>query len=168
MGFSVFGTIIAVLTMLPSFTFFIFFPPVNKPSGTQAHEPLPLTILERLGQAACLILLIISRSWFDTRSFDIWLALCIACLLVYYGLWIRYLINGRNYVLLYKPLQFIPVPMAVFPVAVFAFAAVWGQSIWLGIAAVLFGSGHIPISVMNSRLADGNSDTSDSGTNIVK
>ena len=167
MGFSVFGTIIVVLTMLPSLVFFIFFPPVNKPSGTQAHEPLPLTILERLGQAACLILLVILRNWFDTRRFDIWLALSIACLLVYYGLWIRYLIKGRNYALLYKPLLFIPVPLAVIPVAVFAFAAVWGQSLWLGIAAVLFGSGHIPISVMNSRLS-GNSDTSDSGTNIVK
>ena len=162
MGFSVFGTIIAVLTMLPSFTFFIFFPPVNKPSGAQAYEPLPLTILERLGQAACLIMLVISHDWFDTRSFEIWLALSIACLLFYYGLWIRYLARGRDYALLYKPLLFIPVPMAVFPVAVFAFAAVWGQSIWLGIAAATFGSGHIPISVMNSRLTVGNSDTSDS------
>ena len=165
MGFSVWGTIIAVLTLLPSFTFFLFFPPVGKPSVSQRREPLSLTILERVGQAGCLVVLVISKGWFDTRSFDVWLALCIVCLLVYYGLWIRYLSHGRDYALLYKPLLFIPVPMAVFPVAVFGFAAVWGQSIWLGIAAALFASGHVPISVMNSRLTV---DTSDPGTNATK
>jgi hypothetical protein len=151
MGFSVLGTIIAVITMLPSLTFFVFLPPVNKPHAPQKSGPLPLTVLERIGQAACLIVLIISRDYFNTRKWDIWLTLCIVCLLIYYGLWIRYVARGRDYALLWKPLLFIPVPMAVFPAAVFIFAAIWGQSVWLGIAAALFASGHIPISLQNFR-----------------
>ncbi len=151
MGFSVVGTIIAVLSILPSIIFFAFFPPVNKSDGAQSPEPLSLTLLERVGQTGCLIILVISHKWFDMRSFDIWLALVIACLLVYYGLWIRYFSQGRHFVLLYKPFLFVPVPMAVFPIAAFGFAAVWGQSIWLGIAAALFAAGHIPISLLNVR-----------------
>lgn len=166
MGFSVFGTIIAALTMLPSITFFVFFPPVNKPTA-QVHEPLPLVLLERVGQIACLFLLVVSRNWFDTQDFNVWLALCISCLLAYYGLWIRYVIRGRDYALLYQPLFFIPVPMAVFPAAVFGFAAAWGHSAWLGIAATLFSAGHIPISMINSRSLHSSLSESSAGTKMI-
>jgi hypothetical protein len=76
-----------------------------------------------MGQAPCLILLVISKGNFYMRMMGVWIWLYATCLLVYYGLWARYLLKDREYSLLWKPPLFIPAPMAVFPVAAYSFAA---------------------------------------------
>jgi len=68
--------------------------------------------------------------------------MCI-CLAVYYGLWVRYFVEGREFSSLSQPLAFIPGPMAVFPILYFLFAALWFGSILSVVLLGVFAIGHI-------------------------
>lgn len=150
MGFSVPGTIIAAAMLLPNI-FYLFFPPQNVPQGKR-DAGLFFTILERIGEIALIVLLIVSHDAFENKAINIWAILMIVCIAVYYVLWLRYFLKGRQSALLTRPLLAFPIPMAVFPVFAFAFASVWGNSFLLLAAAAVFTLGHIPNSLHNARL----------------
>lgn len=140
MGFSLIGLAISIIIFAPNLLAIIL-PPKDVPKAKDAH--IVFTILERLGQAGCMILPSISQAWFANKPIDIWFILGALCIIAYYGLWIRYAVKGQYFSLLFKPLAFIPIPMAIFPVLAFGFAAIWGQSIWVGIAAAVLAIGHL-------------------------
>lgn len=140
MGFSLIGTLIAISVFAPNFLM-IMFPPKNVPDHLKSEEMI-YTILERIGQVGCIGILVISKDNFQNLKFSIWVVLIVLSIAAYYCLWIRYVVMGRKYILLWEPLMGIPIPMAVFPVCTFGFAAIWGNSIWLGIAVVCFSIGH--------------------------
>ncbi|WP_339317674.1 hypothetical protein [Paenibacillus sp. FSL R10-2734] len=141
MGFSLLGTIMALIILAPSLLI-IKFPPENVPAGVRDTGPV-YTILERVGQLGCIGILAISKDSFQHVKFGIWATLIILFIAVYYGLWIRYIVKGRQFKLLWDPLGFIPIPMAVLPVCAFGLAAIWGKSIWLSIAVVCLAIGHL-------------------------
>lgn len=133
------GAIIIGLSLLPSIIM-AFLPPINLP---ETKGKIVLTVFETVGRIAIMVILLFSKKSFD-RKIDIWFVLmCIFGLLYYIG-WIRHFCFGRTYELLYKPMFFIPVPLAFFPIMAFAFAAIWGRSIPLGIAVLVMAVGHIP------------------------
>lgn len=140
MGFSVTGLVIAAVLFAPNILFFVF-PPRHVPKGFKSAG-LFFTICERVGQAACTILLMFSANPYQTAFVDVWFVFMAACIAVYYGLWIRYFIGGREFTLAFHPLWLVPVPMAIFPILAFGFAAVWVQSLWLGVSTALLAVGH--------------------------
>lgn len=140
MGFSIIGLRIAVFIFLPNLLF-VLFPPKNVPAGLK-DAGIIFTVLERIGQAGCLVILIISEVNYQNANIDIWFILMALCIILYYSLWIRYVAKGHDFSLGFKPLLFLPIPMAVFPVFAFLFAALWGESIYLGTAVVLLAIGH--------------------------
>jgi len=145
MGFSLIGTVIVVLMLLPSIIFFSKFPPKNVPQDMK-NAPVLFTIMERIGQIGCFTILVISKDYFQISKINIWTVLMLVCMIVYYCLWIRYVIKGQDSYLLCKPLLFIPIPLAVFPVCVFGFSALWRNSVWLGIATCILAIGHLTVS----------------------
>jgi hypothetical protein len=66
----------------------------------------------------------------------------VLCIIAYYSLWIRYVIKGKDFSLCFKPLGLLPIPMAIFPVFAFGFAALWEKSIYLGLAVIILAIGH--------------------------
>jgi hypothetical protein len=90
-----------------------------------------------------MLLLVISETNFEETNINIWFFLMIVCISFYYFLWIRYFVQGRTYSTAFKPLGYIPIPMAIFPVLAFGFAAIWGKSIWLGLSVIILAFGHI-------------------------
>lgn len=140
MGFSLIGTILAMSIFAPNLLM-IKFPPKNVPNNIK-NEGIIHTLLERIGQVGCIGILVTSRDHFQNLKFNLWAVLIALSIAAYYCLWIRYVVKGQDYKLLWEPVWYIPIPMAVFPVCAFGFAAVWGNSIWLGIAAVCFAIGH--------------------------
>lgn len=146
MKFSLLGLLIGAVILLPNL-FMIFVPPVGMPQGLRDGH-IALTIAENIGRAAVFVILILfsSKAIAIARA-DGWLVLLCVCVAVYYGLWIRYAVRGGDFSLLFRPLWGIPVPMAVFPAAVFLLAAVWMRSLPLAIAAGIFGVAHIIISL---------------------
>lgn len=142
-NFSFIGLIIVVLSLLPSIIM-AFLPPTNV---IETKGKIALSVFETIGRIAVIAILLFSKKSFDRKT-DIWFILmCIFGLLYYIG-WIRYFFFGRTFDLLYKPLWFIPVPLAIFPIMAFAFAAIWGRNIPLGIAVIIMAIGHIPQSFM--------------------
>lgn len=66
------------------------------------------------------------------------------CTAIYYSFWIRYVIKGRDFLLLFEPFGILPIPMAIFPVTALAIAALWSKSILISIIMVLiFAIGHL-------------------------
>ncbi len=140
MGFSIVGLFIAASIYIPNLLFIIF-KPQNVPKGLKDAGIL-YTALERIGQVGSLIILIISKDNYEGLNINIIFILMILCIISYIFLWVRYIIKGHNFLLLFKPLVLIPIPMALFPVFALGFASLWGTSIYLGVFVVLFASGH--------------------------
>ena len=140
MGFSIEGLLLVIAVLLPNLLVIVF-PPQNVPEGPK-DAGIVLTVLERIGQAGCFLLPPLSKDYFKAVAVDVWFILTLISIAVYISLWIRYAFK-RDYEYLFKPLLFIPVPMAVFPVCAFAFMAVWIQSLWLGLAVLVLGIGHL-------------------------
>lgn len=140
MGFSFIGLLIAIFIFFPNILFVIF-PPKNIPDNLKDAGYI-FTLLERIGQVGCLVILTMSNDNFKNISINIWFVLMAICIIFYYGLWIRYVIKGHEFSLAFKPLMFIPIPMAVFPVFAFGFAALWGKSIYLIVAVAILAIGH--------------------------
>ena len=67
---------------------------------------------------------------------------------LYYIGWAKYFLNGRDYALLFSPLFFIPIPLAVFPILSFLLVSIVLRSYPLLIATIVFSIGHIPISYL--------------------
>ncbi len=146
MRFSLIGLLISAGILLPNLLMVVI-PPVGMPTGLSDGH-FALTIAENLGRAAVFVILILfTGNKIAAARVDVWLILLCVCAAVYYGLWIRYAVRGGDFSLLFRPLWGIPVPMAVFPAAVFLLAAVWMRSLPLGIAAGVFGVAHVIISL---------------------
>ncbi|MBY3622535.1 hypothetical protein HGO21_23730 [Acinetobacter sp. CUI P1] len=150
MGFSLLGTLMALILLAPSMIM-IKFPPENVPAGVRDAGSV-FIILERIGQLGCIGILAISKDNFQHVKFGILAALIVLFIMIYYGLWIRYIVKGQQFKLLWDPLVFIPIPMAVIPVCAFGLAAIWGKSIWLSLAVVCLAIGHLANSWQSYKL----------------
>jgi len=146
MEFSILGTILAAVLLAPSLLFAVL-PPQDKPAATPA-VPALLVGVERAGQAACLVALVFSGT---AVGQDLFLILTLAAIAAYYCVWLRYFLGGRSFALAFGPLWSVPVPLAILPVLAFLFAGLWSGSIWLLLAALLLGIGHIPASWLRAR-----------------
>lgn len=142
MGFSFIGLAVALGIFAPTLLLAAF-PPREVPTGGVRDARWPWVLAERLGQAGCIILTVFSGGRFSLAQRPLWLVLMLFCIAVYVTLWARYLFKGRALGRLYRPLYILPVPMAVFPVLAFGFAALWGGYALLGAAALVPGVGHI-------------------------
>ncbi|SDF47463.1 hypothetical protein SAMN04488542_11185 [Fontibacillus panacisegetis] len=145
MGFSIIGTIIAVVILLPSIIFFIKFPPRHA-AEEKSKLPKIFELLEKIGQMGCIVSLVISKDFFLIEKANYFTMLMVICIALYYALWIAYAIKDGEFSVMLKPLLFIPIPGAVLPVCAFVFAALWGQCIWLGASAIILAVGHCTIS----------------------
>ena len=138
--------IIPALVLLPNLVFFSV-KPVNV-FVPFLKEPIILVVLKRIGQITAFI-----GPLFFAVSFNGWpekiaAGFMAVMLLLYYFCWIRFFSRKREYRWLFEPLFFIPVPMAVFPIAYFLLGAGIMHSLPLLAAGVVFAAGHIPVSLL--------------------
>lgn len=150
MVFSLIGFLIALSIFLPNLTFVIF-PPKRVPKVITSAGFI-FTLLERIGQIGCISILVLTRGNYST--INIWFILMVICIAIYYLLWLRYIIKGQDLIWCFKPLSFIPIPMALFPVLAFLLAALWGMSLYLGIATIMLAIGHIANSYHTYKLLE--------------
>ena len=92
---------------------------------------------------------LVSREPVNVRS--IWLYLAALFLLLYYAVWIRYFVNGREVALLHRAFLFVPMPLAVFPVLYYLCAAVWLRNIPATVIMAIFGAPHLTVSLQSFR-----------------
>ena len=148
-SFSWIGLVIFALPMLINIVY-VMFPPAGKAEQTSAVTHW-VEIVEQISRIAYLfaVTLLVSRDKLGFRSG--WLYLAAAFLVLYYAVWLRYFIGGREIVLLSRSFLFVPLPLAVFPVLYFLCAAIWLHNLPAAIIMVIFGAAHLAVSLQSFR-----------------
>ena len=148
-SFSWIGLVIFALPMLINIAY-VMFPPAGK-----AEQPAAVThwieIVEQISRIAYLfaVTLLVSRETLSFRS--VWFSLAAVFLVLYYAVWLRYFMGGREIALLSRSFLFVPMPLAVFPVLYFLCAAIWLHNIPAAIIMVIFGAAHLTVSIQSFR-----------------
>lgn len=143
-SFSWIGLVVFALPMLINLVYAAF-PPAGEP-----QPPAPVTrwveIVEQASRIAYLLAVtfLVSRTPVSVRS--TWFFLAVAFLLLYYAVWIRYFVFGRDVALLERMFLFVPMPLAVFPVLYFLCAALWLHNVPAAVLMVIFGAAHLTVS----------------------
>ena len=138
------GLVVFALPMLINIAY-VMFPPVGKAEQAAAVTHW-IAIVEQISRIAYLfaVTLIVSRDKLSFRSG--WLYLAAAFLFLYYAMWLRYFMSGREISLLSRSFLFVPMPLAVFPVLYFLCAAIWLHNLPAAIIMVIFGAAHLNVS----------------------
>ena len=148
-SFSWIGLVIFALPMLINIAY-VLFPPAGK-----AEQPAAVThwieIVEQISRIAYLfaVTLLVSRETLSFRS--VWFSLAAVFLVLYYAVWLRYFMGGREIALLSRSFLFVPMPLAVFPVLYFLCAAIWLHNLLAAIIMVIFGAAHLAVSLQSFR-----------------
>lgn len=147
MGFSYIGFIFLCCIIIPNIAFGFNVPTDNLP----VRENKVLLMLERVGQVLCTIFLLILTDFkiYKAGYWFIWLIVSFVLMGLYLICWGRYFAGRHTSKDLYRPFLGIPLPLAVLPVASVFSLSVYGKVAVLGIAAVVFGIGHIGITMQH-------------------
>lgn len=153
LGFSYMGLVFLLMLFIPNILW-----AGKKPQGyTAENENRTLAFLERAGEVltTCCALVF---SDFNIRPWTPWsLWLAAACLLmVFYELWwIRYFRSERTLADFYSSFLGIPVAGAALPVMAFFLLGIYGRVVYMLIAALILGIGHIGIHMQHRKSLDG-------------
>ena len=128
----------------------------NKPEGYDAlakQENKNLMILERVGQILTTTFVLVFRNFniATLNSWSWWLVAAFILLALYVACWIRYFTKGKTLELFYGDFLGIPVPLATLPVAAFILLGIYGKVLWMIVAALILGIGHIGIHLQHRR-----------------
>ena len=148
-SFSWIGLVIFALPMLINIAY-VMFPPAGKAEQAAAVTHW-VEIVEQISRIAYLfaVMLLVSRDRLSFRS--VWFSLAAVFLVLYYAVWLRYFMGGREIVLLSRSFLFVPMPLAVFPVLYFLCAAIWLHNLPAAIIMVIFGAAHLTVSLQSFR-----------------
>lgn len=149
LSFSWIGLVIFALPMLINIAY-VMFPPAGKAEQAAAVTHW-VEIVEQISRIAYLfaVTLLVSRDKLGFRS--VWFSLAAVFLVLYYAVWLRYFMGGREIALLSRSYLFVPMPLAVFPVLYFLCAAIWLHNLPTAIIMVIFGAAHLAVSLQSFR-----------------
>jgi hypothetical protein len=152
-GFSYVGLLYLVMLMTPNLIW-----TKNLPEDYEKYvvnENKVLLALERTGETLTSGLVLIFKD-FNLRPWSGWswfLVISFALMVLYEIYWIRYFRSKKTMRDLYSSILGIPVAGATLPVLAFMLLAVYGKNIFLGIAVLILGTGHIGIHLMHRKEA---------------
>jgi hypothetical protein len=141
MSFSIPALIVLLVILIPNLLFLVF-PPKDMP-GQLKNGGVLLNIMEQGGRILFFVIFPFTARTTAPVGFSLYLCLAILFAFLYELLWLRYFHNQRAFRCLFGPVLGIPVPMALFPILSFAFAAGWLSAYWALIPLAAFGIGHI-------------------------
>ncbi len=150
-GFSYVGLVYLIMLMTPNLIW-----AKNLPKDYEkfaANENKVLLALERTGEvlSSCIVLIFTD---FNLRPWTCWswfLVVSFALMVLYEIFWIRYFRSEKTMKDFYSSILRIPVAGATLPVLAFMLLAIYGKNIFLGIAVLILGIGHIGIHLMHRK-----------------
>ena len=142
-GFSYTGLLFLFMLTIPNLIW-----TKHQPAGyNDKNESKTLLIFERVGQV-CVTSAVLVFSDFNIQRWSVWnfwLIAAVILMLLYEWWWIRYFKSPKSLNDFYSSLCGIPVAGATLPVFAFLLLGIYGKVIWLIIAVVILGIGHIGI-----------------------
>ena len=148
-GFSYIGLIYMLMLEIPNIIW-----ARHKPKGYNASgENRILLFVERVGQVLCVVSILLFTDY-NPRKFElwtVWLVVSLVLMAIYEINWIRYFRSEQTVNDFYRSLWGIPAPGATLPVVAFFFLSIYGKVIWLILASIILGIGHIGIHIQHIR-----------------
>ena len=148
-GFSYIGLIFLLLLFIPNMVW-----TRKKPEGyTSEGESRIFLFFERIGEASVTICVLIFDN-FNLNSWSNWTWWLIAAFVLmgmYELWWIRYFRSEQKLSDFYCSFLGVPLAGATLPVISFLLLGIYGKVIWLILAAIILGVGHIGIHVQHSK-----------------
>lgn len=150
-GFSYIGLLFLLMLFIPNVLW-----TQKQPEGySPADENKLLLALERIGQilVTCTALIFQDFNLAPVGLWSIWLLAAFVLHILYEICWIRYFRNPtlENF---YRRFLGIPIPLATLPIAAFFLLGIYGKVIWMLIAVLLLGIGHLGIHLQHCREAN--------------
>lgn len=149
LGFSYLGLLFLLMLMVPNVIW-----TKNQPQGYSAeNENKMLVFLERIGEilvTGCALVF----SDFNLREWSLWSLWLVAAfilMIMYEMWWVRYFKSERRLSDFYSDFLGIPVAGATLPVIAFFLLGAYGKVIWMLIACIILGIGHIGIHWQHSK-----------------
>ncbi len=145
LGFSYIGLIFLLMLMLPNIIW-----SKNKPKDYDIYvknENKVLLLFERIGEILVTCLSLMFRD-FNINQISNWSIILLGAfitMILYEVYWIRYFISDKTMNDMYGSLLGIPVAGATLPVIAFLLLGIYGKNVFLIIATLILGIGHIGI-----------------------
>lgn len=150
-GFSYVGFIFLLMLMIPNIIW-----NRNKPKEYDKYvknENRFLLLLERIGELSvtCFSLIFCDFNINKISAWSVILMLAFILMLLYEVYWIRYFRSNRTMRDMYGSLLGIPAAGATLPVAAFLLLGIYGKNIFLILATLVLGIGHIGIHINHKK-----------------
>lgn len=151
-GFSYVGFIFLMLLVIPNLIWTRNMP--KDYEEYQYQENKYLALLERIGQVlvTCLILIFSDFNWQSWTSWNWWLIAASFCIVLYEIFWLRYFMGPKRMVDFYATFLKIPVAGASLPVLAVLCLAIYGKNLFLVLASIILGIGHIGIHLQHQNM----------------
>lgn len=150
-GFSYIGLIYLLMLMVPNLIWAKHQP---KDYGKYVgNENKVQAALERIGEVAvsAIVLVFTDFNLKPWSNWSWWLVVSFALMVLYEIYWIRYFRSDKTMQDFYRDLWGIPLAGATLPVAAFMLLAIYGRNMFLVVAVLILGVGHIGIHWMHWR-----------------
>lgn len=149
LGFSYIGLIFMFMLLIPNLIWMN-----KKPQGYSAkNENKFLVVLERVGEVltTCCVLIFSDFNLHRVSKWSLWLAAAFVLMVMYEIWWVRYFKSERKLADFYSSFLGVPVAGATLPVVAFFLLGIYGKVIWMIIASIVLGIGHIGIHLQHRK-----------------
>lgn len=149
LGFSYVGLVFMFMLLIPNLIW-----TKKQPQGYSAkNENKFLVVLERVGEVltTCCALIFSDFNLRELSKWSLWLAAAFVLMVMYEIWWVRYFKSERKLTDFYSSFLGIPVAGATLPVIAFFMLGIYGKVIWMLIACIILGIGHIGIHLQHRK-----------------
>ncbi|MBO4391330.1 MAG: hypothetical protein J5825_10785 [Lachnospiraceae bacterium] len=154
LGFSYVGLIYLIMLMVPNIIW-----AKNKPKDYDTfakNESRILLIFERIGEVfVCTLALIFSdynlKPWV---AWETWLVISFVLMVMYELYWVQYFRSEKTMSDQYRSFCGVPLAGATLPVLAFFLLGIYGKNVFLIVAVIILGIGHIGIHAAHKKEAD--------------
>lgn len=151
LGFSYIGLIFLLMLIVPNIVW-----SKNRPKDYDKYvknENKVLLLFERIGEmlVTCFSLLFSDFNISKISSWTFILLMAFIVMILYEIYWIRYFKSNKTMLDMYSSLFGIPVAGATLPVIAFLLLGIYGKNVFLILATILLGIGHIGIHLLHRK-----------------
>lgn len=149
LGFSYIGLLFLLMLFIPNIMW-----AKRKPQGyTAEKENKILLFLERLGEVltCCCSLMFSDFNIHKWTIWSLWLIAAFLFMIMYEAWWVRYFRSGRKLSDFYSDFCGIPLAGATLPVIAFFMLGIYGKVVYMLIATLILGIGHIGIHIQHAQ-----------------
>lgn len=149
LGFSYMGLLFLLMLIIPNLIW-----TKRQPQGYSAENENKLLVLsERVGEVltTCCALIFSDFNLQEVSKWSLWLLAAFVLMAMYEIWWVRYFKSQRELADFYSSFWGVPVAGATLPVAAFFLLGIYGKVIWMIIASIILGIGHIGIHLQHRR-----------------